>query len=177
MILRYRLEEDKLNIFPKTFDAFEPSSDISVLKSQQDKSEFSPEPVVAVSVQNLPDFEGLPKPTEPVTNHVGMEECSSRLEEILETKPKEKKRVSLADYKKRRQLSGVSFSDGQSFSSRSEEKECPGTPTLDEELAPLALPPTLNTLPLFEKMDKKNVIKGTFCDLLYSADVWALLLY
>jgi hypothetical protein len=65
-------------------------------------------------------------------------------------KPKEKKRFSLADYKKRRQTEGVPVSS----EARAEDREGPGTPTLDEELATLAAPPTLNTLPLFEKLEK-----------------------
>ena len=64
-------------------------------------------------------------------------------------KPKEKKRFSLADYKKRRQTEGPPAANDAS-----RHDEGPGTPTLDEELASFAAPPTLNTLPLFEKLDK-----------------------
>lgn len=106
------------------------------------------------------DFEIIPKPSEVSANHDSIEESSFRPEEASDNKPKEKKRVSLADYKKRRQLSGVSFPEALPLPIRVDERDCPGTPTLDEELAPLALPTTLNTLPLFEKLDKKVLKRG-----------------
>ena len=76
-------------------------------------------------------------------------------------KPKEKKRVSLADYKRRRKQEGqLSVTGKISTQSSTEEKktyneEGPGTPTLDEQLHSMTVPPpTLNTLPLFEKLEK-----------------------
>jgi hypothetical protein len=69
-------------------------------------------------------------------------------------KPKEKKRFSLADYKKRREIEGIRVQQTSESSVSSRHDEGPGTPTLDEELASLAAPPTLNTLPLFEKLEK-----------------------
>ena len=93
---------------------------------------------------------------------------ATNLESTPKTKPKEKKRFSLADYKKRRQTEGISMQTETSASNRVDDRDGPGTPTQDEELATLAAPTTLNTLPLFEKLiklekaQKESKKKGKF---------------
>ena len=87
-------------------------------------------------------------------NHHSEDSSSSNL---MTSKPKEKKRFSLADYKKRRQTEGHPVAATEASTPvqvRNDDRDGPGTPTLDEELASLAAPPTLNTLPLFEKLEK-----------------------
>ncbi len=81
-------------------------------------------------------------------------------------KPKEKRRVSVAEYKRRRKqdttssqhLKGVAkevWSSNKSAAGASANKsDEPGTPTLDEQIAGLTSPPTLSTLPLFQKLEK-----------------------
>jgi hypothetical protein len=78
----------------------------------------------------------------------------SNFDSTSKSKPKEKKRFSLADYKKRRQTEGIPIQSETSTSNRVDDRDGPVTPTQDEELATLAAPPTLNTLPLFEKLEK-----------------------
>ena len=95
--------------------------------------------------------------TESVAKDVHVvEACSEMASNVDESanKPKEKKRFSLADYKKRRQIEGIRVQQTSESSVTSRHDDGPGTPTLDEELASLAAPPTLNTLPLFEKLEK-----------------------
>ena len=90
-----------------------------------------------------------------VENHHNSTETPTFGDDVNKNKPKEKKRFSLADYKKRRQTEGIPIqSEPSSGVSRPDDRDGPGTPTLDEELATLAAPPTLNTLPLFEKLEK-----------------------
>ncbi|CAB4069647.1 MLL5 [Lepeophtheirus salmonis] len=102
---------------------------------------------------------------------INISSCSS--------KPKEKKRVSLADYKRRRKQGGSSTSAAAEIlpsavpsivpattvlaaapppplsqipSTQEPVSDEPGTPTLDED-QPITMP-TLNTLPLFEKLEQ-----------------------
>ncbi len=115
-------------------------------------------------------------------------------------KPKEKRRVSLADYKRRRKVDSASSSNASSSSvvsglppltmppssasaptsapqsasvpqpaNAAVVDDGPGTPTLDEQVSTMSAPPTLSTLPLFEKLEKleqaqqESKKKGTFC--------------
>jgi len=88
-------------------------------------------------------------------NHQNSTDTSTFGDDVNKNKPKEKKRFSLADYKKRRQTEGIPIQPEPTTGvSRPDDRDGPGTPTLDEELATLAAPPTLNTLPLFEKLEK-----------------------
>ncbi len=80
-----------------------------------------------------------------------------RKEEPPQGKPKEKRRVSLADYKRRRKQDGSQQAKGAvSSTDISTKEDGPGTPTLDEQrVTGGAVPtPTLSTLPLFEKLEK-----------------------
>lgn len=96
-----------------------------------------------------------------------------------DVKPKEKRRVSMADYKRRRKQDGpASASSASTLSStiissapltvpptaqepspkpstvvNHSSQEGPGTPTMDEPPVDLG-PPTLNTLPYFEKLEQ-----------------------
>lgn len=92
--------------------------------------------------------------------------------EVNLDKPKAKKRVSLADYKSLRRVSSSNSTPNTPSTPPVQmdlmpqkeilhSEEGPGTPTQDEHTSSLStsnvsanLPPTLNTLPLFEKLDK-----------------------
>ncbi len=74
----------------------------------------------------------------------------------LQHKPKEKRRVSLADYKRRKKQEGSqqpARMPALANVERNHKEEGPGTPTMDEQIASGATP-TLSTLPLFEKLEQ-----------------------
>ena len=74
-------------------------------------------------------------------------------EKTKDDRPKEKRRVSLADYKRRRKVDLSLTASGNSEGPKSAGTgDGIGTPTLDEQA--LTAPPTLSTLPLFEKLEK-----------------------
>lgn len=138
-------------------------------KARQEDQKFSK--LLPFSPQGYESFHGNESQSEtsPRPNSTTLDDMCSEMERCSDTslptsqsaqssdqnsQPKEKKRVSLADYKKRRQLSGLNFQSDLNCSRPMNEKDGPGTPTLDEELASRAIPLTLNTLPLFDNLQK-----------------------
>jgi hypothetical protein len=84
---------------------------------------------------------------------------SPKREPPPESSAKEKRKVSLADYRKRRgrpEEPRPSTADAESSenTSAAASVEEPGTPTLDEQVGGLPPIPLLNPLPLFEKLEK-----------------------
>lgn len=120
-----------------------------------------------VAVNNMPEVFSSPPPLvqKETISTIESDNIKPELHHVspsldsLAAKPK-KKRVSLADYKRRRQQDSSCSQEAttptntETTASRNDDHEGPGTPTLDEQIASLTAPPTLNTLPLFEKLDK-----------------------